>query len=128
MSRDLLLDTHMLIWFAQGDDRARHLLASADDPATTVTMSVVSLMEIAIKRSVGKIDADVAAMHRLAVRHGMLELGVSGAHAETLERLPLHHRDPFDRLLAAQAISEGMTLVTSDRAFDPYEGLEIRGR
>lgn len=129
MSNDLLIDTHVVLWLLHDDARWRPLLdGRLDNPGTTISVSAVTYLEIAIKHSIGKLDIGVGSARQEARRSGILELPVTGAHAEQLERLPLHHRDPFDRTLAAQAMSEGMTLVTTDRAFDAYDGLELLGR
>jgi PIN domain nuclease of toxin-antitoxin system len=122
---DLLLDTHVLLWLLRGDARAvvplEPLLA---DRGATVTVSTASYLEIAIKNSVGKLDASVGAVRHAVRDAGLLELSIGGAHAQTLQTLPLHHRDPFDRLLVAQAIAEELTLVTADPALVPY-GVEL---
>lgn len=129
MSRDLLLDTHVLLWLADDDPRWRALLEDViDDPASTITVSVVAYLEVAVKHAIGKLPAQAGEIRRVAGQAGLLELPVTGAHAEQLAALPLHHRDPFDRILAAQAMSEGMTLVTADASFDAYDGLALLGR
>lgn len=125
MSSDLLLDTHALIWLASGDARAGALVGVLDDPASTVSVSAISWMEIAIKHAIGKLDVDVAST-RVKVRLvNAIELPVTGNHAEALAQLPLHHTDPFDRMLIAQALAEDMTIATIDPAFSAYEGLKV---
>ena len=97
MSIDLLLDTNMVIWLAAGDERARAVIPTLEDEASTVTISVVSWIEIAIKHSTRKLDLSVDLVRAAAHEHGILELQLQAGHASMLERLPLHHRDPFDR-------------------------------
>ena len=85
----------------------------------TVVLSAVVVWEIAIKRALGKLEAP-GDFVRLWIAGGALPLPVSLDHAATLESLPDHHRDPFDRLLVAQAITEGAILVTGDASLHPY--------
>jgi PIN domain nuclease of toxin-antitoxin system len=82
--------------------------------------SVASLWEIAIKAGISKLDADAAVVRRAARDSGFEELPVLGKHVEALKDLPNHHRDPFDRLLVAQAIAEPMVLLTADAALATY--------
>lgn len=125
MSHDLLLDTHALIWLAEGDERVARLLPYLDDDGGTVSVSAVTWTEIAIKHSLGKLDVSVDITRALARSHGILDLSLTADHAEALEALPLHHADPFDRVLIAQAIAEGLTVATVDPAFSRYEGLSV---
>lgn len=115
----LLLDTHAVLWW-QTDDRrlgreARRAIATAD----IVWVSAVSGWEASIKVARGRLRLDEKFRILVAV-DGFTELPVSLAHAERLLELPPHHADPFDRLLVAQALVEGATLVTHDRAMEPY--------
>lgn len=116
----LLLDTHVALWAITGDatlgeeflDRLRH------DP--DIFLSPVSLWEITIKQAAGKLagPADLAEQ----IRHmGFRELPVTHVHAIAAGRLPLHHRDPFDRMLVAQAATEGLTLVSRDESITLYD-------
>jgi PIN domain nuclease of toxin-antitoxin system len=118
----LLLDTHALLWGLAGDDRlganTRDLIV---DPGNQVLISIVSLWEIAVKIRVGKLEADVAEIAKAAADEGIELLGISLAHLETLKRLPFHHRDPFDHLLIAQAMTEGADFVSDDRNVGLYE-------
>ena len=117
----LLLDTHALLWWLNDDGRlgpaARDVIA---DPANAVFVSAVSAWEIAAKRARGKLafDGEVGASIEPC---GFLELSIDVAHAEAVADLPKHHADPFDRLLVAQARSEGLWLVTSDSAIQQYD-------
>ena len=119
--RRLLLDTHVWLWWQAGDARlgvqTRRLLQRASE----VRFSAASVWEIAIKIAIGKLtlpdDADIGA----ELSHsGFLGLPVEILHAEEVRRLPLLHRDPFDRLLVAQARVEGLTLVSADRQLFAY--------
>ena len=115
----LLLDTHALLWVRGDPDRlkaeTRRILA---DAGNAVFVSVVSLWEIVVKRRIGQLEADVAAIIAgMAPASKIQLLGVTPQHLVVLNHLPIHqhHRDPFDHLIIAQAISEGMTLVTQDQ-------------
>ncbi len=113
----LLLDTHVLIWFAAGDARlSPPARAAIAEPANTVLFSVASLWEIAIKRRVRKLAVDPNLLARAAQAEGMVLLPVQSAHVAALDRLPMHdaHRDPFDHMLLAQAMVEEAIVVTAD--------------
>jgi PIN domain nuclease of toxin-antitoxin system len=126
MNRDLLLDTQVLVWMAADDPRWHEAIGDAlADSGSTVSISTISWFELAIKNRLGKLDIPIAPLRRRLLSTDYLELPISGNHAEQLELLPLHHRDPFDRMLIAQAISEEMTIVATDAAFRQYEGLRI---
>lgn len=118
---NLLLDTHVLLWWLSDDrrlgDRARELIA---DPDTTVYLSAVVMWEIRIKQAIGTLD--IPADFRAVVNaQGFTELPLTIDHTEALARLPMHHRDPFDRMLIAQARSERLTVITADDSFRAYE-------
>jgi len=114
----LLLDTHAFLWLVAGDERlpatARELVAAADH----VSLSTASVWEGEIKRAAGQLDAPPLA--DAAARAGVALLDVSATHATVAAHLPLHHRDPFDRMLVAQARSEGMVLVSKDLMLRSY--------
>jgi PIN domain nuclease of toxin-antitoxin system len=119
----LLLDTHALLWWVADDAR---LSARADevlaDEAVEIHVSAASAWEIAIKARAGKLDAEPLA-HGLAAeieRQGFLPLSISLDHAERAGLLPPHHRDPFDRMLIAQAQAENLHLVSNERIFERY--------
>ena len=125
----LLIDTHLLLWAAEGSRKlsktARALIA---DPGNERVFSAVSLWEIAIKSAPGRRDFQVDATE---LRSGLLEnnyseLAISGAHAILTSSLPPIHKDPFDRILIAQAMIEGMTLLTADPIVAKYNG-PVRG-
>lgn len=122
----LLLDTNVLLWTLTGSPRinaVKELILSAD---TEIFVSTASWWEIAIKTSIGKLDADVQMLRAASVDSGFLELPVLGVHVETLAKLPMLHRDPFDRLIVSQAITEPMRLLTSDSQLEAYTSLVQR--
>lgn len=114
----LLLDTHALIWWDSGEG-LRKAAERAIRDADQVYVSAVSGWEVAIKASLGRLRTK-RTVEAAVEESGFEELPVRLAHAEALARLPWHHRDPFDRMLVAQAKAEGLTLVTRDAAFRPY--------
>ena len=114
----LLLDTHILIWWDQGARLAKKA-GEAIRAADQVYVSAASGWEIAIKASLGRLSTD-RQVADVVVESGFEELPVRLEHAAGVQDLPWHHRDPFDRLLVAQARAESLTLVTRDRAFDSY--------
>jgi PIN domain nuclease of toxin-antitoxin system len=119
----LLLDTHAFIWWDSQPERlSPQARAALEDPLNTVLMSVASLWEIQIKRAVGKLmlRAPLETLVADQQANGFHLLPVTLGHVLALDPLPLHHRDPFDRMLAAQAPAEGAVLVTRDPVFDAY--------
>lgn len=120
-----LLDTHVLLWAASDPKRlpsaTRTLL---DNPAIDLMFSTASLWEVAIKRGLGRTDFRVEPRRLRAglLDNGYQELPVRGEHALALDLLPPIHRDPFDRMLLAQAHAEGATLLTADRLLAQYPG------
>ena len=121
----LLLDTQLVLWVPAADprlSRAARLILS--DPANEILFSAVSLWEIAIKRGIGKLDPDLNPrnLRRQLIETGYEELSVSGQHAVSVDILPPIHKDPFDRLLIAQAMVEGIPLLTTDATIARYPG------
>lgn len=116
----MLIDSHVLLWFITGNRQriSKALQARIEDEAATV--SVASLWEIAIKAALGKLDAPGNLPERVE-QLGFNLLPVDSDHAWRVRLLPLHHRDPFDRLLIAQAQIEGMPIMTADPLFDAYD-------
>lgn len=125
----LLLDTRLLLWAASAPNRlpakARSLISHVDHD---LLFSVASLWEVAIKRGLGRKDFQVDArlLRRGLVENGYTELPIMGDHVLAIENLPPIHKDPFDRLLVAQATVEGLTLLTVDPVVAGYPG-PIRG-
>ena len=121
----LLLDTHLLLWAAAGSDRmparARELMS---DPANVLIFSAASLWEIAIKRSLNRPDFQIDArlLRRGLLDNGYSELPIYSAHVLAIDTLAPIHKDPFDRLLIAQAMTEGITLLTNDATVAQYQG------
>jgi len=118
----LLLDTHVFIWSVTA---SRHLKAVTRDylaAAQAVYVSAASIWEIAIKSRLGKIDSDAQDSAAAIEAGGFLALPVTPDHAAAVGKLPLHHADPFDRLVPAQAFSEPLRFVTADGALSAYGG------
>ena len=121
----LLLDTHLLIWAADSIERvpvgARALMADQDNE---LLFSVASIWEVAIKRGLNRPDFQVDArmLRRGLIDNGYCELPILSEHVVALNALPLIHKDPFDRLLIAQAMVEGITLLTDDATLAQYSG------
>ena len=121
----LLLDTHLLLWAAGMPQRlpaqARLLL---ERPETEPLVSVASLWEVAIKSGLGRTDfsVDPRLLRRGLLENGYVELDVTGAHTVAVDLLPPIHKDPFDRILVAQAQVEGLTLLTTDEIVARYPG------
>lgn len=119
----LLLDTHILLWTLAGSPRinqVQDLILSND---SEVYISTATWWELAIKISIGKIDIDLNTIRKASVESGFIDLPVLGGHSEALLKLPMLHRDPFDRMLVAQAMSEPMRLITNDNALSAYSPL-----
>lgn len=117
----LLLDTHSLLWWLADDDAlgvaARALL---EDPANDIFVSSVSLWEIVVKVRVGKLTADIGEIVKATEAQGFNLLNIEADHLIGLAALPVHHRDPFDHLLMAQAIAEDLVFLTEDAAASAY--------
>ena len=116
----LLLDTHVFLWWCAGNKhlkkRVRNVIA---DPDNEVFVSAASGYEIAIKRALGKIEI-MDSLTDEVDKEGFVHLPVTFFHAEQAGKLPFHHRDPFDRILIAQAQAEGLMLVTGDAHIPLY--------
>lgn len=126
---NLLVDTHLLLW---GANDARKIPKAArsliDDPNTRAWFSAASLWEVAIKRGRGRTDfmTDPRGLRCGLLDHGWHELSVTSEHALAVTELPPIHKDPFDRMLLAQAHVEGFTLLTSDAKMARYPGNVMR--
>jgi PIN domain nuclease of toxin-antitoxin system len=113
----LLLDTNALVrWHLK---KLRPAAVRTVQRAELVVVSAVSAWEIAVKRALGKLDFKDT-VEQIVARYGFLSLPATVRHGDVLRDLPLHHPDPFDRLLIVQALDEGLTILTADRAFEPY--------
>lgn len=115
----VLLDTNALLWLLGGDDRLGPVARRSVESAETLTVSVGSLWEIAIKVSIGKLDS-IPGLHAAVRDLGLDRLDISDAHLAALETLPRHHGDPFDRLLICQAMTGNLTVLTADEKFQAY--------
>ncbi|MBV8629441.1 MAG: type II toxin-antitoxin system VapC family toxin [Silvibacterium sp.] len=120
MTSRYLLDTHVLLWLNSDLRRVPKRVIAALDEAAEVYFSASSAWELSIKQSLGKIRL-ASPVSSFAKQSNFLELPVTTRYAEAAATLPLHHRDPFDRLLVTQAIVEGLVLVTSDRQLSAYD-------
>ncbi|HEX4032308.1 MAG TPA: type II toxin-antitoxin system VapC family toxin [Terracidiphilus sp.] len=120
-----LLDTQLVLWAPVSDARlSRAARLILNDPEHQTLFSVASLWEIAIKSGIGKLDPnlDPRSFRRQLIEMGHEELPVLGQHAVSVDGLPPIHKDPFDRLLIAQAMVEGITLLTADATIARYPG------
>lgn len=116
-----LIDTHVLIWLDQKPERlSERILGVLRNPQHVVYCSAASLWEIAIKQNVGKLAAP-GSLPEMLERYGLEELPVTARDAEATRALPLHHRDPFDRMLIAQAMARNLVLVSGNRQMLAYE-------
>ncbi|SJM94165.1 conserved hypothetical protein [Crenothrix polyspora] len=121
---NLLLDTHTLIWLLEGDSNlSQTAKAAIENPDNTNFVSIATVWEMAIKVSIGKLEmqAPLNMLKTLMELNGIETLPVSIEHALLVSKLPFYHKDPFDRLLIAQAINENMLLLTRDEKFSHYD-------
>jgi PIN domain nuclease of toxin-antitoxin system len=119
----LLLDTHAFLWFVAGDERlSRAARRALENKTAELYLSAASVWEMAIKSELGRLTLPAPLEMYVAekVASGFRMLPVEWQHAAAVEKLPPHHRDPFDRLLVAQSLVENLSLVTGDTAFSPY--------
>lgn len=124
----LLFDTHLLLWAAGAPERlSAQARALIEAPETEPLVSAASFWEITIKAGLGRADfrVDAALLRRGLLDNGYAELPITGAHALAMGALPPLHRDPFDRMLVAQARVEGIALVTADPMVGAYEGVRL---
>jgi PIN domain nuclease of toxin-antitoxin system len=123
----LLLDTHVLLWWLADDRKlTRGAHAIIANPDNEVLVSSVSLWEIAIKAALGRIEVELDNLEAAITRNGFRPLPIGFRHALTAGRLPAAHRDPFDRMLVAQASVDELRVVSHDRVFERY-GLRDEG-
>ena len=116
----LLLDTHLLVWWFVDRRISQGATELIRDPANQLYASAASVWEVAIKAALGKIEVKPDALLAGLRDGGFQELAVSSRHATQVGLLPLHHRDPFDRLLVSQSLCESMSLLTDDRVLAVY--------
>lgn len=118
----ILLDTHILLWWLDNNpklsDEATLLISNSDND---IYVSYVSLWEIQIKIGIGKLQADLKMILEQLPKNNFQELGSHSSHILALSKLPLHHKDPFDRMLIAQAIQQNLTLMTHDKTVSDYD-------
>jgi len=119
----VLLDTHVLLWAFLDSPKLTPVGRAAIEGADEVYVSAASMWEVAIKAGLGKLPVDMNRFAAALDASGFLELYVTLEHAAFVAELPLHHRDPFDRLLIAQAMTEPLVLLTADESLTPYTDL-----
>ena len=119
-----LLDTHVLIWLAENSSKLPYEIKElVKHPTNVIAVSSVSLWEIAIKMKLGKLDIDVTLDELLAaVENSDFEiLQIESSYLRSLSTLPFLHKDPFDRLLIATAVADGLTIITADENIQKYD-------
>ena len=121
----LLLDTHAFLWWRADSDQLGAVVREALlDDTNDIFVSAAVAWEIVIKRALGRLEFS-GSVARAIEEEGFIELPITSAHTDEVAALPTHHRDPFDRLLVAQARLESMTLATRDAAIRTYDGFAV---
>ena len=122
----LLVDTHAFLWYMAGDERLSKRAVRAIEHSQEWWLSAASVWELAIKSGLGRVtlSSPLAEYMAVKVREGLRVLAIEWPHAAAVERLPFHHRDPFDRLIVAQAQADRLPVVTKDTVFRKY-GVEV---
>jgi len=115
----ILLDTNVVLWWLADAPQLKPFRAAITDPSNDVFYSAVSVAEISLKASLGKLSVPAGYTDQLD-KQNIAQLPLTASHAHAIAGLPWHHRDPFDRMIIAQALTEGLTVATSDRAFGRY--------
>lgn len=117
-----LLDTHVLIWFVEGDNNLPKSVREAIETSNQNFVSMASFWEMAIKVSLGNLELTTSFVKyfETVLGEGFIILPVDFIHTVKLSQLPFHHRDPFDRTLIAQALSENLTIITKEKLFEEY--------
>lgn len=122
--RTVLIDTHAFLWFIAGSEKLSHLARKAiEDEENEIVLSVASIWEMSIKVSIGKLSTKFPLRKMIPEQmecNGFDLLPIEAGHCMRVSELPMHHRDPFDRLLIAQALEDNMPVVTTDGIFDQY--------
>jgi PIN domain nuclease of toxin-antitoxin system len=125
----VLLDTHIFLWCIKGDRRLTKSMRTKISQATEVYVSSASIWEVVIKMKLNKLEADIDQVVAAIADSGFMELSITASHAVGVSRLPDIHRDPFDRILIAQAMCEPLTLLTADSTLRRYSELvEVLGK
>jgi PIN domain nuclease of toxin-antitoxin system len=119
----LLLDTHVFLWCVRDDKQLAKAARAMIANATEVYVSSASIWEATIKQALGKLDVDLDALVRAIAGSGFIELPITARHAAAVARLPEVHRDPFDRILIAQALCEPLRFLTADAVLKRYSDL-----
>ncbi len=120
MREQYLLDSNVLLWLNLDPGRIAGAIIAELDAAEAVYFSAASAWELSIKQSLGKLRM-TGSISAFVAKAGLLEIAVTTKFAEAAAQLPMHHRDPFDRIIVAQARGEGLTLITSDRRLANYD-------
>lgn len=118
-----LIDTHCLLWYLRDCEKLSQKAREIIDNEEQIFVSIISLWEIAIKRSIGKLDLDfsVSQIEELCIEKEISILPIKSSHLDCLEILPKIHNDPFDRLIICQAKNENLTLITCDTIIPKYD-------
>lgn len=116
----LLLDTHVFLWAVTDSRKLKASVRQQMMAADQIHVSAASIWEIAIKSRLGKIDADPERLAQSIDQSGFIELPVTARHAARVAKLPLHHHDPFDRMLIAQSLCEPLIFLTADEVLTRY--------
>ncbi len=119
----VLLDTHILLWCLADDPKLSNQARRLIENATEVYISAASYWELAIKIGLGKLEVDLLEIRQAAEQSGFIEVPITSEHAIAILGLANHHKDPFDRLIVATAITEPMRLITSDKLVAQYTEL-----
>ena len=121
----VLLDTHVLLWALSDDPKLSSKARRLIENAAEIYVSAATFWELAIKVGLGKLDADLDEIREYCLESGFVELPITSEHAIAVKDLEHHHKDPFDRLIVATAISEPMRLMTADAQIAQYTSLAI---
>ncbi|MCX2545575.1 type II toxin-antitoxin system VapC family toxin [Pseudomonas sp. COW5] len=121
----VLLDTHVLLWVLADDQKLSGKARQLINNAAEIYVSAATFWEMAIKVGLGKLSVDLDEIRRYCVESGFIELPISSEHAIAVKDLESHHRDPFDRLIVATAMTEPMKLLTADPIVAKYTSLAI---
>lgn len=119
----ILLDTHIFLWWVNGDSKLSKNAKATISNAAEAYISSASIWEACIKAKIGKLDFDIEQLAEAITESGFLELAVTAKHAVGVCKLPDIHRDPFDRILIAQAICEPLQFLTADKLLQHYTDL-----